>query len=148
QVPLVETSTSVVASSIRQTEVVQLPMINRSLAAMMTLLPGAREIPAQGSHGYAAGYVSFAGNTGRSFNMYVDGVDNKEDQDGGTLVQYSLEGIQEFRSLGAGLPAEYGKGSTVIVLATKSGTNALHGTGFLSGRKESLVEADYLCELK
>ncbi len=143
QMPLVETTQSTVASSIRQAEVAQLPMINRSLAAMMTLLPGAREVPATGSHGHAAGYVSFAGNTGRSYNMYVDGVDNKEDQDGGTLVQYSLEGIQEFRALGAGFQAEYGRGSTVVVLATKSGANQLRGTAFAFGRNESLTATDY-----
>jgi hypothetical protein len=143
QSPLVEVTQAIVSSSIRQTEVVQLPILNRSLASMMTLLPGAREVPATGSHGHASSYVSFAGNTGRSFNMYVDGIDNKEDQDGGTLVVYSLEGIEEFRSLGAGFPAEYGKGSTVVVLATKSGTNALHGTGFLFGRNQSLIATDY-----
>ena len=141
--PLVETTQSMLSSSVRQTEVMQLPMINRSLAAMMTLLPGAREVPAQGSHGHAAGYVSFAGNAGRSYNMYVDGVDNKEDQDGGTLVQYSLEGIEEFRALGAGFQAEYGRGSTVVVLATKSGTNRFRGTAFGFGRNESLTATDF-----
>src|SRR5260370_5904828 len=78
--------------------------------------------------------------------MYVDGVDNKEDQDGGTLVQYSLEGIQEFRALGAGFQAEYGRGSTVVVLATKSGTNQLHGTAFGFGRNESLTATDYFSQ--
>jgi carboxypeptidase family protein/TonB-dependent receptor-like protein len=141
--PLIETGQALVSSTIRQIEVAQLPMVNRSLAAMMTLLPGAREVAAAGSHGYAAGYVSFAGNTGRSYNMYVDGVDNKEDQDGGTLVQLSLDGIEEFRALGAGFQAEYGRGSTVVVLASKSGTNRLQGTGFLFGRNESLVATDF-----
>jgi hypothetical protein len=143
-IPLVETTQALVSSTIRQTEVAQLPMVNRSLAAMMTLLPGAREVPASGSHGHAAGYVSFAGNTGRSYNMYVDGVDNKEDQDGGTLVQLSLDGIEEFRALGAGFQAEYGRGSTVVVLASKSGTNQMRGSGFLFGRNESLIAIDYL----
>ena len=131
-IPLVETTQALVSSTIRQTEVAQLPMVNRSLAAMMTLLPGAREVAAAGSHGHAAGYVSFAGNTGRSFNMYVDGVDNKEDQDGGTLVQLSLDGIEEFRALGAGFQAEYGRGSTVVVLASKSGTNRFRAQDFCS----------------
>jgi hypothetical protein len=142
-IPLVETTQALVSSTIRQTEVAQLPMVNRSLAAMMTLLPGAREVPASGSHGHAAGYVSFAGNTGRSYNMYVDGVDNKEDQDGGTLVQLSLDGIEEFRALGAGFQAEYGRGSTVVVLASKSGTNRFRGSGYLFGRNESLIATDY-----
>ena len=144
--PLVETTQALNASSIRQTEVAQIPMINRSLAAMMTLLPGAREVAASGSHGHAAGYVSFAGNTGRSYNMYVDGVDNKEDQDGGTLVQLSLDGIEEFRALGAGFQAEYGRGSTVVVLASKSGTNQLRGSGFFFGRNESLTATDYFSQ--
>src|SRR5258708_38183032 len=121
-------------------------MSKRGMAAMMTLRPGAREVAAAGSHGYAAGYVSFAGNTGRSYNMYVDGVDNKEDQDGGTLVQLSLDGIEEFRALGAGFQAEYGRGSTVVVLASKSGTNRLRGTGFLFGRNESLIATDYFSQ--
>jgi outer membrane receptor protein involved in Fe transport len=142
-IPLVETTQALVSSTIRQSEVAQLPMVNRSLAAMMTLLPGAREVPASGSHGHAAGYVSFAGNTGRSYNMYVDGVDNKEDQDGGTLVQLSLDGIEEFRALGAGFQAEYGRGSTVVVLASKSGTNQMRGSGFLFGRNHSLIAIDY-----
>ncbi len=141
--PLVETTQALVSSTIRQTEVAQIPMVNRSLAGMMTLLPGVREVAAAGSHGHAAGYVSFAGNTGRSYNMYVDGVDNKEDQDGGTLVQLGLDGIEEFRALGAGFQAEYGRGSTVVVLASKSGTNQFRGTGFLFGRNESLVAIDY-----
>jgi hypothetical protein len=143
-IPLVETTQALVSSTIRQSEVAQLPMVNRSLAGMMTLLPGAREVPASGSHGHAAGYVSFAGNTGRSYNMYVDGVDNKEDQDGGTLVQLSLDGIEEFRALGAGFQSEYGRGSTVVVLASKSGTNQFRGSGFLFGRNESLIAIDYL----
>src|SRR5918995_713418 len=141
--PLVETTQALVSSTIRQTEVAQLPMVNRSLASMMTLLPGVREVAASGSHGHAAGYVSFAGNTGRSYNMYVDGVDNKEDQDGGTLVQLSLDGIEEFRALGAGFQAEYGRGSTVVVLASKSGTNQFRGSGFLFGRNESLIATDH-----
>ncbi len=141
--PLVEVTQAVVASSIRQQEVRELPMINRSLAAMMTLLPGAREVEARGSHGHASNYVSFAGNTGRSYNMYVDGIDNKEDQDGGTLLQYSLDGIEEFRALGAGFKAEYGRGSTVVTLATKSGTNQFTGTGFVQGRNESMTATDF-----
>jgi len=145
-IPLVETTQAINGSSIRQTEVAQLPMINRSLAAMMTLLPGAREVPASGSHGHAAGYVSFAGNTGRSYNMYVDGVDNKEDQDGGTLVQLSLDGIEEFRALGAGFQAEYGRGSTVVVLASRSGTNQLRGSAYLFGRNEALTATDYFSQ--
>jgi hypothetical protein len=139
--PMVETTQSVLASSIRQTEVAQLPMLNRSLSAMMNLLPGAREVPITGAsaHGTSSNYVSFGGGGGRNFNMLVDGLDNKEDNDGGTVLTYSLEGVQEFRVLTTGTTAEYGRSFTTVLLATKSGTNQLHGTAF--GCDRLLVQA-------
>src|SRR4051812_6322672 len=82
--PMVETTQSVLASSIRQVEVEQLPMLNRNLAAMMTLLPGAREVSVGiSAHGTSANYVSYGGGNGRNSVMLVDGIDNKEDNDGG-----------------------------------------------------------------
>jgi hypothetical protein len=143
QAPLVEISQATLSSTIRQTEVVQLPMLNRSLAAMITLLPGAREVPTSGAHGHAASYVSFGGGAGRNYSMLVDGAENKEDHDGGTTMVYSLEGVQEFKAMTSSFTAEYGKAATVIVLATKSGTNAWRGSVFGYGRNESLTTTDY-----
>jgi hypothetical protein len=123
-------------------------MLNRSLGAMITLLPGAREVGTSGTsaHGTSSSYVSFGGGGGRNYNMLVDGIDNKEDNCGGTMVVYSLEGIQEMKVLTTGASAEYGRGTTTILLATKSGTNQLHGTGFLYGRNQSLVRTDYFSD--
>jgi hypothetical protein len=143
QAPLVEATQSAVSNSIRQTEVAQLPMLNRSLAAMITLLPGAREVPTSGAHGHAASYVSFGGGAGRNYTMIVDGAENKEDHDGGTTMVYSLEGVQEFRALTSSFTAEYGKAATVVVLATKSGTNRVQGSLFGYGRNQSLIATDY-----
>lgn len=143
QSPLVEVTQSVVSSTIRQTEVIQLPMLNRSLAAMITLLPGAREVPTSGAHGHAASYVSFGGGAGRNFAMLVDGAENKEDHDGGTTMVYSLEGVQEFRAMTSSFTAEHGKAATVVVLATKSGTNQVRGSIFGYGRNQTLTATDY-----
>jgi hypothetical protein len=146
--PLVESTQAVLANSVQLTEVQELPMLNRSLGAMITLLPGAREVGTSGTsaHGTSSSYVSFGGGGGRNYNMLVDGIDNKEDNCGGTMVVYSLEGIQEMKVLATGASAEYGRGSTTILLATKSGTNELHGTGFLYGRNQSLVRTDYFSD--
>jgi hypothetical protein len=148
--PMVETTQSVLASSIRQTEVAQLPMLNRNLAAMMTLLPGAREVPITGgsAHGTSANYVSFGGGAGRNFNMLVDGIDNKEDNDGGTVLTYSLEGVQEFKVLTTGSAAEYGSATTTVLLATKSGTNQFRGSGFGYYRNQSMVATDYFSKVE
>jgi hypothetical protein len=148
QAPLVETSQSVIAASILQSEVQQLPMLNRSMSAMMTLLPGAREVPGTTSaHGFSSSFVSFGGSNGRNYNMLVDGTDNKEDNCGGTFVVYSLEGVQEFKTLTTGANAEYGRGSATVLVATKSGGNQLHGTAFGYGRDEKLIATDYFSDL-
>jgi Carboxypeptidase regulatory-like domain len=144
QSPLVEATQATLSSSIRQTEVVQLPMLNRTMGALMTLLPGAREVTgAISAHGTSSNFVSLGGGGGQNYNMLVDGIDNKEDHCGGTEIVYSLEGIQEFKVLTTGYQAEYGKGTATVLMATKSGTNKLHGTGFLYGRNEKLITTDY-----
>jgi hypothetical protein len=145
--PMVETTQAVASNSITQTEVQALPMLNRSMGAMMNLLPGAREVAGTVSaHGFSSSFVSFGGSTGRNFNVLVDGTDNKEDECGGTLIVYSLEGVQEFKTLTTGASAEYGRGSATVLVATRSGTNDLHGTGFLYGRNQSLIATDYFSQ--
>lgn len=138
-VPMIESSQSEVSASLQSAEVQELPMLNRSLAAMLTLLPGAREVAASGSHNY----VSFGGSAGRNFNMLVDGVDNHEDEDGGTVMNYSLEGIQESKVLLHDFSAEYGRGAATIIVATKEGTNKVHGSAFGFGRSDALTATDY-----
>jgi hypothetical protein len=52
QAALVESSESTQGGSIRPTEVAELPILNRTMASMMTLIPGAREVAATvSSHG-------------------------------------------------------------------------------------------------
>ena len=138
QSPLVESTQAVVASSIRQQEVAQLPMMNRSISALMTMLPGAREVPATVSaKGQSVSWVSVGGGGGQNVNMVVDGMDNKEDHCGGASMAYSLDGIQEFQVFKTGAQAEYGRGTAAVLVATKSGTNRFSGSAFGFYRNES-----------
>ena len=132
QAALVETSQATQGSSIRQAEVMALPMINRSMATLMTMLPGARELSqATAEHGASANIVSIGGGGGRNYNTLVDGIDNRENTCGGVLVPYSLEGIQEFKLFATGANAEFGRGTANALVSTKSGTNEIHGSGFI-----------------
>ncbi len=142
--PLVEATQSSIASSIRQQEVVQLPMINRSMAALITLLPGAREVAGTVSAKGASGtWISVGGGGGQNVTMVVDGIDNKEDHCGGASMSYSLEGIQEFQVFKSGARAEYGRGTASILVATKSGANQTFGSGFGYFRNQDMVATDY-----
>jgi Carboxypeptidase regulatory-like domain/TonB-dependent Receptor Plug Domain/TonB dependent receptor len=144
QAPLVESTQAVLASSIRQQEVAQLPMMNRSISALITMLPGAREVPATVSaKGQSVSWVSVGGGGGQNVVMVVDGVDNKEDHCGGASLAYSLDGIQEFQVFKTGAQAEYGRGTAAVLVATKSGTNRFSGSGFGFYRDDSTVANDY-----
>src|SRR5258708_38226021 len=144
QSPLVESTQSVISSSIRQAEVAQLPMINRSMTALITLLPGAREVPATVSaKRQSLSWVSVGGGGGQNVVMVVDGVDNKEDHCGGASLSYSLEGVQEFKVLKTGAQAEYGRGTAAVLVATKSGTNQYSGSLFGYFRNKDTVANDY-----
>src|SRR5713226_7554286 len=147
QSPLVESTQSIVASSIRQAEVAQLPMINRSMTALIAMLPGAREVPATVSaKGQSLSWVSVGGGGGQNVVMVVDGVDNKEDHCGGGALSYSLEGVQEFQVFKTGAQAEYGRGTAAVLVATKSGTNQYAGSFFGYFRNKNTVANDYFSQ--
>ena len=62
QAALVESYQSTQGFSIRPTEVSELPVLNRTMAAVMTLIPGAREVAGTVSaHGTSSNWVSIGG---------------------------------------------------------------------------------------
>jgi hypothetical protein len=147
QAELIESTQGTIAGTMRTQEVQELPILNRTVGSLMALTPGAREIATgTSSHGASSNFVSFGGGGGGNYNMLVDGVDNHEYHCGGTAIPYSLEGVQEFKVLNTGATAEYGMATATVILATKSGTNQIHGTGFLYGRNQDLVRTDYFSD--
>ncbi len=144
---LVEPDQSTPGASIRPSEVAELPILNRTIAAMITLIPGAREVAGTVSvHGASSNWVSIAGGSGQNFDTLVDGMEDKEDQCGGVSIVYSLDSVLEFKTLTNGAPAEYGRGTGQVLIATKSGTNAVHGTAFGYFRNQDLVRTDYFSD--
>jgi len=76
-----------------------------------------------------------AGNAG----FLVDGLENNDDFHGGVFQAFTQDAVQEFEVVESGYKAEFGRGSGGIVnVVTKSGTNALHGSGFLFVRDDAL----------
>jgi len=143
QAAAIETTQSVGSATIQQAEVDSLPMVNRSMSSLMVLLPGAREVAASTP---SRNLVSVGGSLGYNFNTVVDGVDDKEDHNGGTVMTYSLDGIQEFRTLTTGANAEYGRGAAQILVTTKSGSNQIHGSAFGYYRNQDLERTDYFSD--
>ena len=122
-------------------------MLNRSMAALISLIPGAREVTVNvTAHGVSSNYVSVGGGSGQNFDTLVDGIEDKEDQCGGTMITYNLDAVQELKTMVTGANAEYGKGSAQVLVATKSGSNQLHGSLFGYYRNQDLVATDYFSD--
>ena len=147
QAALVESTQSTQGGSIRPTEVAELPMLNRSMAALMNLIPGAREVAGTVSaHGASSNWVSIGGGGGTNYDTLVDGIEDKEDQCGGTMIAYNLDSVMEFKTLTNGANAEFGRGTGQVLIASKSGTNAIHGTAFGYYRNQNLIRTDYFSD--
>ena len=152
-----ETGTSSLGQVITAQQVSQLPLNGRDFVQLATLTAGATaetnpnsfftsgadsEVAARGSFSLSVG-----GSRPNSTDWLLDGVDNNELTSGGIGIFSSIDDIQEFKVLTYTYSAEYGTraGPTVLV-STKSGTNALHGTLFEFLRNTDLDARNYFSQ--
>ena len=142
--PLIETTQSKFASSIETKELENLPMITRSVNGMLALLPGATPMTPTDSTKRNVGSVSYGGNSGTSMSVSVDGADNRDNRQGATLMNFTLESLEQFQLATSQFSAADGKtGGVAVSMITKSGTNLFHGSGFLYARDKALTAKDY-----
>ena len=137
----VQTTNPTLGQVINSQQVAELPLNGRDFVQLATLTPGttqetnpnsffnggaSSEVSARGSFSLSVG-----GSRANSTDWLLDGNDNNELTAGGIAILPSIDAIQEFKVLTYNYSAEWGTraGPTVLV-TTKSGTNALHGTVF------------------
>ncbi len=131
--PPLDTSSSTVSTTLGNKSVSDLPLIGRNVIGLANLLPGV--LPPQGSAGSGGGYgpTIGGGRTGAG-DIRVDGTSMMlSDANNGILVMGgtlpNVDAVSEFTVVVNTLAAEYGRsGSGAILVASKSGTNALHGS--------------------
>ena len=129
-VPVVETTTAAVQSTLRREVIDLLPLSGRDYTSLLRLVPGA----ASNNNSYG-----FAGSRGRSNAWNVDGVDNSDEISGYAHQSPALDSVQEIQVLVTGFKAEYGQASGGVVnVITRSGTNQVHGSGLLLLQDESV----------
>jgi hypothetical protein len=150
----VETTNPSLGQVITSQQVSQLPLNGRDFVQLATLTAGATaetnpnsfftsgadsEVAARGSFSLSVG-----GSRPNSTDWLLDGVDNNELTSGGIGIFSSIDDIQEFKVLTYTYSAEYGTraGPTVLV-TTKSGTNAFHGSLFEFFRNTDLNARNY-----
>jgi hypothetical protein len=137
--PLVQTSRSDVGQVITSSLVENMPLSGRKFQDLSLLVPGTRPSNYYDPTKTEVGGISYGGMTGRAVNITVDGGDNNDGVVRGLLQQFSADAIQEYKVSTGRYSAEFGRSTGGVVnVITKSGTNELHGSGFLFGRDDSL----------
>lgn len=137
---LVQTSTSGNTGNVLgEKEIKDLPIVGtrgRNPLDLVLLQPGV----VQGSN--TGGGVHVHGARDRSWNFTLDGIDNNDVSAGGanfSPTRANPDSLSEYRVITSNPTAENGRNSGGnVVLATKSGTNQFHGSGFWFYRTPSL----------
>jgi hypothetical protein len=106
------------------------------------LTPGATLLPWTGNllrirANFESG-TSISGVRGTQTSFYLDGVDTTDHHQGGTLIQTSIDALQEFQIQQSEYSAEFRNAGGVMNGTTKSGTNAFHGVLFEFLRNDKL----------
>ena len=142
-----ESTQSEVKGSITEKDIEGLPLVTRNFQNLVALIPGAKTADIQNPTKQNLGGMSFSGSGGRNVNVVVDGGDNRDDVVGGVLQNYTIEGIAEFTLFTHEFSAAEGRASGAeLAIITKSGTNELHGSGFIYERNQALEATDYFSQ--
>src|SRR5436190_7598254 len=116
-----------------------LPSNGRRIRGMFLLTPSTQIEP-------ECGGFAISGQKGLFTNINVDGGDYTNTHWCGHVEfspTFSLEALQEFQVLRSTFSAEFGRSTGGIInLSTKSGTNALRGTGYYLFRNDAMTTTD------
>jgi Carboxypeptidase regulatory-like domain/TonB-dependent Receptor Plug Domain/TonB dependent receptor len=142
-VPIVEVTKTESSSTLDELAVATTPVLGRKFEDLLTLTPGVSI-----SQGPDGDEININGQRGIFNNISLDGGDYNNgffgEQMGGqrAAIDITLEAVKEFQITASGANAEFGRSAGgVINVVTKSGTNAIHGSGFEYFRTEALTAA-------
>ncbi len=151
----IETSVTQLGEVIEDRKILSMPLNGRSYIDLLGLQAGVSPISAtanepsgyangSGSNSNDAGNVSVNGQRENANGFMVNGGSVEDTSGNGANIIPVLDSIQEFRLLTNSFDAEYGHFSGALVnVITKSGSNAIHGTGFEFLRNTALDANDY-----
>jgi hypothetical protein len=135
QSPIIEVSRAAPSSTIVEGQIQALPVLERNFLALAQIMPGA-------APNYISKFsrVKFGGPADQrnGYTTIVDGGDLDDAIWGDPTVNISQDAVQEFKVFRNQFDAQYGAAlAAVVTVATKSGTNNLHGSGYFFGRDDS-----------
>ena len=153
--PLIQTSTSELGTTVSEEQIKTLPLNGRNFVNLTRTVPGVvRGVPGANIDGAgslawrASASFSANGQRPRDNNYMLDGVDNNETWLQTVVLFPSVDALDEFKLQTSTYSAEFGRSlGGVVNLQIKSGTNAMHGSGFEFMRNSRFDENNYFNEL-
>lgn len=153
QPPLLQTESGSVTSEVEGKTVEEMPLNGRNVMNLLAITPGviggtntagAPELNA-GNHTTVTGFsnYSIAGGQNGYASDYIDGApDNVLGQNTVALIP-TQDATQEFQISSNAVSAEYGRfGGGIVAMATKSGSNAFHGSAY-EYLRNTVLNANY-----
>lgn len=137
----VDTQGSTVGATIDRQRLASLPLLDRNVLTLATMLPGVgpASFPTTVTYSRAGPGVSVSGGRLKDNNFMLDGASMTTGLYGTSQNLPSPDALEEFRVLTNTYSAEFGQGVGSIFLAvTKSGTNTLHGNLYEYLRNDAL----------
>ena len=133
EAPLLKTEKSDVSDTMSQKAVMELPVFSRDMSRLYFLIPGvqATGTTAASEQPQDIYRPTIGGQYWGGISFQLDGTDNRESVLGEPVITPNLDSVSELKITTTAYDAEFGQASQGVISAqTKSGTNALHGTGF------------------
>ena len=142
--PLIQTEAASVGQVVAVQQVSGLPLNSLHVAQLIGLTPGAIVSPLVGSVNSGNGgppkssnnispglpEASISGGSASHTDYQFDGIVDSEQLYNGLQFEPAEDFVQEFNVIANNAPAQYGRGSAMVLMSSRAGTNALHGTAF------------------
>jgi|SoiMethySBSTD1v2_1073268.scaffolds.fasta_scaffold03294_14 outer membrane receptor protein involved in Fe transport len=147
--PLIETARVSVGQVMAERTVQEIPLNGRHFVDLGPLMPGGVTPPQNAGlsaplRGQGAFSFMSAGNRETAVNFMINGINLNDLSNSQITFQPSINTVSEFKVDNSTFSAEYGRNSGAIVnVATRSGTNAIHGEVFDFYRDDKFDARNY-----
>lgn len=127
--PVLETTNATVGTTVGNQAVTEMPLNGRSFTQLLELVPGS--VATGNGFQISGSNYQISGNRSGSNMFTLDGIYNNEEFFGQYAMQPPIDSIQEFTVQTNITSAEFGRAAGAdVAVATKSGTNQLHGSAW------------------
>ena len=151
--PLIQRDNASVSSVVDQKQLLDFPLNGRNYLSLVKLSSNvATEMPGSGNRmtrqgGERAEQTIAISGQRQEFNRFtLDGVENTDLNFNTFLVRPSIDALRELKVQTGVYSAQYGRATSQIMVGTKSGSNAFHGSLFEFHRNENLDAKEWRLE--